>query len=915
MQIRFGFGLDGIKPKRTHTAIGEKEVGPIGFLSVLETQCGIAPVTDSLATRIIQYLGCLKACDTPDRFYHLSLATDQFNVAKTLLQWRDGWYESGWDGLFSSGVSGRLADMAAVEQLAAKKVSLGFGQRQQTILAMLKTQKTQIERVVLLDRPSDFSPLWRQILQSFDVTEQPALLPAAPLGKDLHRLQSTLAQLAAESLNKGEDGSVHKTKLVGDHSFVVVKARSKAISARLISQWLASQAPNNSDKTVAVLTGGDGVAMDDALSAVHLPRLGFEKASPWRPILQVLPVALELLWEPLNPDMLLQFLMQPVGLLPGRIRHPLAKVVANAPGIGGEQWRQTLTDLLEAEKNREDYSDGRFKQLQADLAYWFAAPRYTPKAGLPLDIAKQRTLKVASWLEQQQPRWEDEAMRALLGAAYGQASELNAALSNLLADGTTHIQPEQLRYLLDQLTGSGIGIVDQYAECVSGQPQWLVGARQPDSFNQTVNTLVWWDFRALPLQSAYPWSRQERQQLNRHGVLLPDLDRQLQRQALSWLKPINAASERLIIVLHEDEEAYHPLWDQICSCLENWQEIKAEDSVLRGDPIRVFDSLTPVKADDKPLVGLSRWWRLGAGEGLAPREQESYSSLEAFFYSPYQWVLRYKAGLTAGMLQSLGDGNLLKGNLAHHLYERYFIENGGLLTSETADRAALNNWFDQVIHTLLAEEGAVLLQPGRLAEKEQFIDTARKSLYELIRQLKTANVVHIEMEQAQEAPFFGGNLRGSIDMKVTNADGKEAVVDIKWGGAKYHKDSLQGNTHLQLVTYSYMRQKNSAAKQWPAVAYFVIKDGGAMLAQNTDYFPEAIAIKPDTDESHAVIWRKMQTTWEWRRKQLDRGLIEVSVSGTEAAADSDPGEAALTIPKASDAFNDYKVLTGWGEWR
>ncbi len=913
MQIRLGYGLDGMKPKRMHSTIGEKEVGPAGFLSILETQCGIAPVTDSPTTRIIQYLGCLKACDSPGRFYHHSFAIDQFNVAKTLLQWRDSWYEAGWNGLFSSEISSRLADMADVEQLTAEKVSFGFGQRQQTILARLKTQKTQIEHVILLDRFVDFSPLWQQILQSFDVTEQPVLLPPTPSNNDLYRLQSTLAQLASENLNKGEDGAINKTKLAGDHSFVVVKARSKAISARLVSQWLAAQAAQNQEKTVAVLTGSDGVDMDDALSAVGLPRLGFEKTSPWRPVLQVLPIALELLWEPLSPDMLLQFLMHPVGLLPGRIRHPLADVVANTPGIGGEQWRETLNGLLEKEKEREDYSDERYKQLQTDLDYWFASARYTPEAGLPIDIAKQRILKVTHWLAQQQSRWEDEAMRALFGAAYSQASELNTALSNLLADGTAPIKPEQLRYLLDQLTGAGTGIVDQYTECIPNQAQWLVGTSQPDSFNQTVNTLIWWDLRPTVSQSTHPWSRQELKQLNNNGLLLPELDQLLQRQASSWLKPVNATLDRLIIVLHDNEEAHHPLWDQICSCLEGWQEIRAEDSVLDGNGISVLNDLATEKTQYKPLPSLIRWWQLDSGKHLVPREQESYSSLEAFFNSPYQWVLRYKARLTAGTLQSLSDGNLLKGNLVHHLYEQCFIENPALLTTKNANNSGLNRWFDQAIQTLLTEEGAVLLQPGRLVEKEQFVDTARKSLHELVRQLKTANVVLIEMEQAQEAVFFGGNLRGFIDMKVTNAEGKEAVIDIKWGGAKYRKASLQDNAHLQLVTYSYMRQQNSTAKQWPAVAYFVIDGGGAMLAQNTDYFPEAIEIKPNTDENHAVIWQKMKKTWEWRRKQLDNGLIEVTVGGTEADIHSDPGEDALVIPKSNDDFNDYKVLTSWGE--
>ena len=148
-------------------------------------------------------------------------------------------------------------------------------------------------------------------------------------------------------------------------------------------------------------------------------------------------------------------------------------------------------------------------------------------------------------------------------------------------------------------------------------------------------------------------------------------------------------------------------------------------------------------------------------------------------------------------------------------------------------------------------------------------------------------------------------------MKVTNDQGVTAVIDIKWGGAKYRKASLKDNKHLQLVTYSYMGHKNTATQQWPTVAYFIIDGGGAMLAQNTEYFPEATAVKPVTEENHAEIWQKMKETWLWRRKQLDNGLIEVTVTGTEVGEALQAEEGALSIPDSSDRFNDYKILTGW----
>jgi hypothetical protein len=40
--------------------------------------------------------------------------------------------------------------------------------------------------------------------------------------------------------------------------------------------------------------------------------------------------------------------------------------------------------------------------------------------------------------------------------------------------------------------------------------------------------------------------------------------------------------------------------------------------------------------------------------------------------------------------------------------------------------------------------------------------------------------------------------------------------------------------------------------------------------------------------------------------------VEVTVTDTEPTAESLPGDDGLPMPEASDSFNDYRVLTGWG---
>jgi hypothetical protein len=68
---------------------------------------------------------------------------------------------------------------------------------------------------------------------------------------------------------------------------------------------------------------------------------------------------------------------------------------------------------------------------------------------------------------------------------------------------------------------------------------------------------------------------------------------------------------------------------------------------------------------------------------------------------------------------------------------------------------------------------------------------------------------------------------------------------------------------------------------------------------------------PDTQESPARFWQRVEASWRWRRAQFDRGLIELTIAGTEPGSESDPGEEGLPMPASSDRFNDYLVLTGW----
>jgi hypothetical protein len=292
---------------------------------------------------------------------------------------------------------------------------------------------------------------------------------------------------------------------------------------------------------------------------------------------------------------------------------------------------------------------------------------------------------------------------------------------------------------------------------------------------------------------------------------------------------------------------------------------------------------------------------------LPQREFESFSSLDAYIHSPYQWLLRYGARIRPGALGSVSDGSQLKGSLAHRVYEEFFNAHPAISTINTA---AIDSWVDAHIRTLLQQEGALLLESGRQAECERFITQVQDSLTTLVEHLKDADVASVQMELGQEGQFAGGQLNGSIDLLATRSDGTEAVVDIKWGGRNYRRKSLLANSYLQLATYAQLRRGNGAA-QSPALSYFIVMDS-TMLSLGHAFFPNAEILQPGSEENAAQYWQRFERTWQWRKQQFDRGLVEVTVSDTEPTADSIPDDDCLEMPEASDAFNDYSALTGWG---
>lgn len=873
-RIRFGLSLDGQRGWRLCDALGEPVVGPLGMLTLLETQLGLLRAGQAQPERVVQMRECLQAARTGGRFFERSFEVDELGTAATLLGWRDLWRLHGWNGSVAAAAGPRLRDMAAVEALAATRVAPGLAQRLGDVEAMLGLRRPQIAAVTLLDPLAEFPLLWRRVLARLPVVECPAATPSAAAGTLLRELQDRL--LAAQA-----GGQPDRLAWRDDGSLRIVRGESPLAAA----QWLAHQV-RGCARGHAVVAERAGALLDAALAAQDLPRRGLGQPSAFRPTLQLLPLALRLLWEPLDFGALLQFLTHPVHPLPSFARGRLAAKMADAPGIGGSGWAEALREI----EARCGEDAGR---VLDDLRFWVEHQRHRPEDKAPLAVVSQRVDRLAGFFHSRLDD-EDEARRAAWRAGHAQAAQLRRLLDALSEQGVERIGPEALDKLLAQATARGTD--NPLLQAQAGAQACVTDAA---ALIEPFEEVFWWHLAAVPLPAPYVWSPSELQQLRDVGVALPQLDAALARQARGWLQPILNARERLTLVLpHAGEEA-HPVWLLVSASLDR-PPIAAVEAALTGPPVAGESSAVA----HRPLPARRRWWRLPASATIRWPDSASYSSLEQLFFNPCQWVLRYAARLFPSALLAPGDDFRLLGNLAHRMVERLYRQHG----APHFTREQVLAWFDAHFDALVAEEGAVLLMPGRRADLESFRQRFRESLARLHAHVRAAKAVRVEPEKALEASTTIGFVRGSSDLLLSLADGGEAIVDLKWMGEKTYREKLATQTHIQLAIYAKLREQ--ATGRWPAAAYYILQ-GGEMLTTAPGLFPGVGQIVAPEGAS-AQLWQRIVSTYGWRRAQVEAGVIELVFEDIEPTQESAEPQGGLPIEPLDPRYNPYVHLAGWG---
>lgn len=479
MKITFGLRLDGERGWQSANRLGMPVLGPQGFLNLLETRLGLLRADCAHAYRVTQYRDCLKRADAPDRFYHASFGIDPIGTSASLLSWRDAWHLHGWSSPPPSGAGIRISDVAAVERATGGLLFPSVGERLAEVVRSLDKQDCKIDSVELVDSIEAFPKRWREVLAKLPVRGVRAYEPSADPNTVLGKLQ--IALKAAQE-GKRPDGKIAWSD---DGGLRVVRAETGLVAARWVAHGFTSP-----QERAAIVAEQGRTLLDTTLDSADVARQGFQDASPLAPALQVLPLALATVWEPLDVYALLEFLSHPIGPVPGYARRRLAEVIAQFPGIGGPRWKEVVEETIRRLPERA-------ADLRQAVAFWVEHPRYSPEQGAPIAALLERTHRVRDYFG---ARIADEDANRSAASATGlaQVGAVTAALETLAAQGESSVTPAELEALIAQCTAQGAPNFAMHAQvgCVPS-------VSDPGALVEHFDRVIWWQMGAPSLPAHY----------------------------------------------------------------------------------------------------------------------------------------------------------------------------------------------------------------------------------------------------------------------------------------------------------------------------------------------------------------------------------------------------------------------------
>lgn len=779
MRIMFDPALDGRAwpgPLGDRAAaFGEPHLGPLGLLTRLQTELGLA---GGHPTHIERAADFARHLATTPGFWSASFKADPLATSKRLLQDRDTLVSSGWQG---QPVSPRLAALWEVTSAALP----GLPDLLTQVLDLLaRPRRTlDISSITLLDPIDSLPPLWARLFDALAnagvrLEEQP--VGDVPAHGDL-----------AHSRNTNTTNDFTPT---GDGSLTLLRSQGPLAAAEEVASVLSTL-----DSLDDVLLIAPDAILGDALVRHGLPRLDGVVPPPASAALVRLVV--ETAFSPMEPASLHALLCANPGPVPRSIAHELARALYQFPGRRSEGWTEALaTGLANLPEPRRARATIRLAALLDPLA--------ERTAELPFDQLQTRMHALSAWAR---GRLERDPTLLDLVATAGRFLELARRI------GTTHFTRAQLLRLCDEV------------ECVSASDAsgasaevGLAAIPDPAAMLGPARFVVWWGFTRdrAPFHRRLRLSTAESAALRAAGVTPPDAGTAMAGEARRWRRPLRLTSQTLVLVCpltgEDGDPAHpHPLWDELTSSMPDAHLTARLQVPVLAVPAAARRQPVPLRS---PTVAVAT---ARASRAIALREAESPSSVEKLLGCSMAWALHYTGRLRRGLSGGTGEPTpLLFGKLAHHILAKVF--DGGALPPADAEARA---------EQLLAAELPALCESLLLPDHQGERAVVKRAIVDSARELAAI------MERTG-ATVRGTELMLSGDLETTRMEGRadlvlsapDLVLDLKWGISR-HTKSMESGSALQLAAYARLSREGAGAL--PGIAYFALNNQRVVAERGT----------------------------------------------------------------------------------
>lgn len=826
--------------------IGSAVWSPAELLRDLELRLGMGFDTAPGALRVATWAERMARLAPRDRFYSRSFEVDPLGTARAVLELRDLLIGSEWNGQSIPDGGPRLDAIRELETLEGAALPLGPTDRVTAVARALERCAARFYGVLELAEPRELWPMrWQAVFRTLEragtrLTANVVSLPGAAPETDLGRVQTALR------LGPLPRADVFR----GDGSFVRLTAETSWEAARATAAVLAGLP---AERTV-VIRENEVSALDNALAVHGLRPQGWRSRSPWRAALQVLPLALELTFEPKDPYRVLELLTLPVGPFQGRSGHHLARALAESPGIGSPAWEDAKTELAKLADSSE---------LIGRIGEWLESLGAESSTGAPKVDLLAVIARVRAWIVSRVATAPEDP--TLLAAA-GHATALRAALES---DPRSRLGLVEVRRLAESILASGTNV--ELEEERAGRIDHVAC---PGGLRVPREVVLWWSFvDSGSARSTLPWRKKELLALSNAGIRFPDPRALLAERANDWRRAIFAATGRVILVTPRTSAgaslAPHPLWDEIVArtCSDEAAPARVELSVpelLAASPRSLLEVPPLSSLESVSLPGGHSEWMVP--EGDAPRIQHlSASSLSELLGCPLQWALHHGAGVRGGG-HALPPLFRLNGTLGHRLVELLHQRGAFNRSDEELERSAQNQ-----LDELFQREGAVFLRAGMGFERGQLRSQLVHAVLALSRALRAAGLRILAVEKPIDVSWRSARLKGSIDILVATEAGVRAIIDTKWGLTTYRK-ILESGRALQLAVYAFAHATEAGEQRLPDAAYFSLSRG-QLVGLSSRVWANAEALDgPSLDET----WRKIERSMPLVERIVRQGKFPVA---------------------------------------